>query len=204
MKVKISLSNSKLGYQIPSVNLLPSLSCRADAPCAKGCYGRKGNFIYSKVQEAHKANYEYYKEDSKSFFKDIQNFLNDSLVSYKYFRWHGVGDIVDDEYLKGMIQTAEKCPQVKFLCFTKQFEIVNSYIDKSGAIPKNLKIVFSYWHKGFKVNNPYNLPSAYVFFRKSSLNPEIPELSIPCTGKCYECQACRSLEKGQSVVFNQH
>lgn len=41
MKIKISTTNTKLGYQIPSISLLPQCSCRKDAPCAHGCYGKK-------------------------------------------------------------------------------------------------------------------------------------------------------------------
>ena len=71
-------------------------------------------------------------------------------------------------------------------------------------LPKNLKVIFSAWHKAFKVPNPYEFPVAYVFFKKKELNPEINPLAIPCSGSCPECLACWSLKSGQSVVFNQH
>lgn len=102
-----------------------------------------------------------------------------------------------------MIRVAKQCKQVKFLCFTKKFDIVNDYL-KENKLPKNLKIIFSAWHKAFKVDNPFNLPVAYVFFKKQELNPEIPVFAIPCGGSCPECLACWSLENGQSVFFNQH
>lgn len=204
MNVKISTTNSKLGYQIPSVSLAPSCSCRPDAPCAKGCYGKKGNFTYKQAQDAQRHNYDCYVNDSESYFNDIISFLNDSLITFKFFRWHTVGDIVDDNYFLGMIKTAKKCKQVKFLCFTKKFDIVNNYVNNGGVIPNNLKIVFSAWHKAFKVDNPHNFPVAYVFFKKQELNPDIPVLAIPCKGHCPECLACWSLKNGQSVFFNQH
>lgn len=111
---------------------------------------------------------------------------------------------MDYNYLLGMIKVANKCKQVKFLCFTKKFDIVNDYVNHGGKIPNNLKIVFSAWHKAFKVDNPFNFPVAYVFFKKEELNPDIPEMAIPCGGHCPECLACWSLKKGQSVFFNQH
>ena len=89
MNVKISTTNSKLGYQIPSVSLAPSCSCRPDAPCAKGCYGKKGNFTYKQAQDAQRHNYDCYVNDSESYFNDIISFLNDSLITFKFFRWHG-------------------------------------------------------------------------------------------------------------------
>lgn len=204
MNIKISTTNSKLGYQIPSISLLPQCSCRKDAPCAHGCYGKKGNFTYKAVQEAQRHNYDCYAQDGNAYFNEIISYLNDALISYKYFRWHTVGDIVDHNYLLGMIKVASKCKQVKFLCFTKKFDIVNDYVAHGGKIPNNLKIVFSAWHKAFKVDNPFDFPVAYVFFRKEELNPNIPEMAIPCGGHCPECLACWSLKKGQSVFFNQH
>lgn len=204
MNIKISTTNSKLGYQIPSISLLPQCSCRKDAPCAHGCYGKKGNFTYRTVQEAQKHNYDFYVEDSDGYFNEIISYLNDSLISYKYFRWHTVGDIVDHNYFLGMIRVAQKCRHVKFLCFTKKFDIVNGYVANGGKIPSNLRIVFSAWSKAFRVDNPFGFPVAYVFFRKKELNPDIPDMAIPCGGHCPECLACWNLKKGQSVFFNQH
>ena len=203
MDIKISTTNSKLGYQIPSISLPPQHSCRKDAPCSKECYGKKGNFTYKQAQAAQLTNWLVFDNEPEKYFNEIIHYLNDSLISHKYFRWHTVGDIVNDSYLLGMIRVAQKCKQVKFLCFTKQFDIVNRYLDNN-KLPKNLKVVFSAWHKGFKVDNPHNLPVAYVRFKKAEMNACIPELAIPCEGHCPECLACWDLKPGQSVYFNQH
>ena len=204
MEIKISTSVSKLGNQIPTISLLPACSCRKDAPCAKLCYGKKGHFAYNSHQQLQLHNYNCYKENGDDYFNQIIKYLDGRLVLYKFFRWHTVGDIVDANYLEGMIRVAKTCKQVKFLCFTKKFDLVNDYLRNNGKIPNNLKIVFSAWHNGFVVDNPFNLPVAYVYFKKESLNPKIPSLAIPCSGKCYECLACWGLKKGQSVYFNQH
>ena len=206
MKIKISTTNSKLGTCIPSISLPPQCSCRKDAPCAKGCYAKKGNFLYNNVKDSHQTNYDFYMENPDGYFDEIISFLTSGLVSYRFFRYHVAGDIVDYNYLLGMIRAAKRCRGTKFLCFTKKFDIVNDFIEKNGefAIPSNLKIVFSAWHKAFKVENPFNLPVAYVFFKKSEMNPDIPELAIPCQGHCETCMACWGLKKGQSVFFNQH
>ena len=203
MTVKISTTNTKLSGQIPSVNLPAIQTCRHDAPCKHLCYATKGNFTFPKVKESHTHNLACFIHDSNQYFNDIIEFLN-GLVSYRFFRWHSSGDIVNKDYLMGMIRVAKKCKTVKFLCFTKKFEIINDFLNEGGKIPNNLKIVFSAWDKSFLVPNPHNLPVTYVDFNDTSLNPEIPELAIPCTGKCPECLACWSLKKGQSVVFHQH
>lgn len=202
MKVKISHTNSKLGGQIPSVNLPAIQTCRHDAPCKHLCYATKGNFTYPNVKESHVNNLACFVANPKKYFDDIIEELN-GLVSYRFFRWHSSGDIVNSEYLQGMVRVARKCRGVKFLCFTKKFELVNDFL-KTGALPSNLHIVFSAWDKDFDVPNPYNLPITYVNFKDKAKNPDIPVLAIPCTGECPRCLACWSLKKGQSVVFNQH
>lgn len=203
MKTKISLTNSKLSGQIPSVNLPAIKTCRADAPCKHLCYATKGNFKYPNVEKSHLENLAHFVTNKDAYFNDIIEFLS-GLVSYKYFRFHSSGDIVNDDYFLGMIKVAKKCKNIKFLAFTKKFEIVNNYLKNGGVIPKNLKIVFSAWDKNFKIDNPYNLPTTYVYFKDEKLNPDIPDLAIPCVGKCYECQACWGLKNGQAVVFKQH
>lgn len=203
MKVKISTTNSKLGAQIPSVNLPAIKTCRHDAPCKHLCYATKGNFTFPNVKESHVNNLACFVANPKKYFDDIIEYLS-GLVSYRFFRWHSSGDIVNDEYLQGMMRVARKCKGVKFLCFTKKFELVNNYLASGQKIPNNLHIVFSAWNKEFNVPNPYDLPVTYVNFKDESQNPDIPVLAIPCTGDCPHCLACWSLKKGQSVVFNQH
>ena len=165
MKVNISKTNSKLGGFIPSINLPAGKTCRADAPCQKGCYAKKGNFLYKNVQQSLTNNLLVYLNDSNDYFNQIINELNNGDIVYKFFRWHSSGDIVDKNYLLWVIKVAEALPQTKFLCFTKKFDLINDYLKDNNYIPDNLKIVFSAWDKDFKVENPFNLPVTYVRFK---------------------------------------
>jgi len=206
MNVKISLNNSKLGAAIPSVNLPPVITCRKNAPCASGCYDLKGNWRYANVKQSLANNLKLYQENPIQYFQDIIDFLNNQDVTYKFFRYHSAGDIIDYIYLKGMVSVARTCPNVKFLAFTKKFELVNDYLQYEEYLPENLKIVFSAWDKDFEVINPHNLPVTYIKFCKSKghMTPDIPEFSIPCVGSCKVCKACWSLQLNQSVYFKQH
>lgn len=204
MKVTISLTNAKLGGAIPCINLPVDTSCRKDAPCQKGCYAKKYNWTYPKVKISLANNFQAFKEDSESFFNQIIDFLNNGDLIFKYFRWHSSGDIVDYRYLKGMVKVAESCPATKFLCFTKKFQLVNSYLALGHKIPSNLKIVFSGWDKEFKVDNPYNLPTTIVKFRNEAKNGQIQANAIECTSDCSKCKSCWGLENGEQVFFHQH
>jgi len=201
--VNFTLSNAKLGGFIPSLDMPPIITCRKNAPCIKGCYARKGNFMYKNKQMSMQANLEAYKQDSKAFFDTVVEFLNNGDIAYKFFRWFGAGDIVDHNFLVGACEVAKQCPTIRFLMFTKKYELVNEFLTIN-EIPSNLHIVFSMWDKDFKVENPYNLPQAYVNFKNKECNPVIPEHAIPCQGDCSSCKSCWSLVKNQSVYFNQH
>jgi hypothetical protein len=196
--VTIGTRNSKLGIAIPSINLPPIVTCRDNAPCTKGCYACKGAFQYPKPKEAAIKNLNNYKANPKLFFDTI---IINTAIS-KFVRWHSSGDIVDNQYFEGMISVAKRNKTTNYLCFTKKYEIINDYLSQGKKIPKNLNIVFSNWDN-FICDNPYNLPTTWVYSDSFNLSL-IPEIAIPCVGKCYECQACWQLKKGQSVYFKKH
>jgi len=203
MKVNISTTNTKLGI-IPSISLPPIITCRKDAPCTKDCYGTKGNYRFSNVQKSMQNNLIIYKTNEKEYFEQIRKYLDQSIISYKYFRWHTVGDIPDIDYLLQMIKLARKLPKTKFLAFTKQYEIVNKAIDLYGNLPKNLIIIFSAWGKKIEFINKYNLPIAHVRFKNKEENVDIPQNAKECTGNCTECLECWNIKNQQSVVFDKH
>lgn len=194
----VSNTNSKLGAQILSINMPAGITCRPDAPCYKGCYAKHGHWLYNNVQKSLQENLEHYKEKPKLFFDSVAA----QTALSRFVRWHSSGDIVDPEYFEGMCKVARKNKETHYLCFTKKYEIVNSYLDSGKKIPKNLTIVFSAW-SGWLPENPYHLPTTYVY-GKDFRNELIPQDSIPCTGSCEKCQACWQLKKGQSVFFKKH
>ena len=195
--VTISKGNRKMGL-IYSVSMPAGVTCRDNAPCKKGCYACKGAFLYSNVQKSYNNNLNLYKEDSQRFEQSIL----EQLPMYGVFRWHVSGDMVDMEYFKMMVRIAKKLKNVKFLAFTKKYELVNDYILQGGKIPKNLKIVYSAW-TGLEMDNPNNLPIAYMRDEKN-LDERIPKSAIPCSGDCSQCMACWNMRKRQSVVFDKH
>lgn len=199
--VHVSTTVSKLGANIPSINLPAGLTCNPDAPCHAGCYAKRGRFLYSSVKECHMRNLLAYKGNPNLYFESIA--VQTALA--RYARWHSSGDIVDLNYLKGMCKVARKNPTVQYLAFTKQYMIVNEFLAKKHRIPNNLTIVFSCW-KGWIPENPYNLPTTWVYFPKEKVgcNEFIPKDAKPCPGKCATCQQCWNLKKGGSVVFRKH
>ena len=196
--VKVSNTNSKLGGQIYSINLPPIVTCRSNAPCFKGCYACKGNWLFPNVKNSLQHNLEAYKNNSTLFFESVA--AQTALV--RFCRWHSSGDIVDMQYFEGMCKVARKNKDTHYLCFTKKYEIINEFLSKGKRIPKNLSIVFSVWSNWIP-ENPYDLPMTYVYGKEFN-NELIPKDAIPCGGKCETCQACWTLKKGQHVYFLKH
>ena len=199
--VHISHGVSKLGADIPSVSLPVGVTCRADAPCFKKCYARRGRFCFQRNRAYLETNLALWRNDPEFFEREV------TIAAYpaRFFRWHSSGDIPDMAYLEMMTRVAENLPDTRFLAFTKKYELIDDYINSHGSLPENLIIVLSAWGD-FKPANPHDLPVAYIRFKKETM--DIPADARPCPSYCGDCVAtgmsCWDLEQGESVVFNEH
>ena len=197
-KISISKGNSKMGF-IPSVSLPPIMTCAAGCKCAKKCYAAKLCKLRPNVRKAYQGNLDALLEDEENYWYQV----NHAVKMAKYFRFHVSGDIVDYHYFESMVLTAERNPGTNILAFTKQYDIVNQYLDIFGYLPENLKIIFSAW-PGMPMDNRHNMPVANVIFRGS----EPADNWKICGGNCSEC-ACRGvgcweLKKGEHIAFYEH
>ena len=198
--ITISNGNRKMGA-IPSFSLPQGITCRPDAPCKKECYAKRMERLYENVKKSYYNNFQEWKNNPIAVEKQI------IAVAYisKLFRWHVSGDIIDRNYFEMMIRVAKVCNQTKFLCFTKKFEIVNTYLFERNKLPDNLIIVFSDW-KGLYLENPFNLPIAHVMYKNGETTA--PNGSKLCKGNCYDCVVedggCWNLKCGENVVFMKH
>lgn len=200
---RISNTVSKLGVGIGTVNLPAITTCRMDAPCKKGCYACKGNFMYTNVKTSLQKNLDAFIEDPDRFFTVLHNQLE--MIPYKFFRWFSSGDIVNERFLEGMCWLARKHKGTQFLCFTKKYELVNEYLNHHRK-PKNLILVFSNWGN-WVCDNPHNLPTAWVEFGTESDNL-IPDNANLCGGSCATCvntsEHCWRMQRGDAVKFHKH
>lgn len=197
-KISISPGNSKMGY-IPSISLPPIRTCAHGCTCAKKCYAAKLCRLYPNVRNAYERNLDILLNDDMNFWHQV----NQAVRMSQYFRFHVSGDIVDSHYFNRMVTTAEQNPNTTILAFTKQYEIVNNYLNIFGYLPENLKIIFSAW-PGMPMENPHNMPVAHVIFKG-----ETPAENWKiCGGNCSEC-ACRGvgcweLKHGEHIAFYEH
>lgn len=204
--VSINNGNSKTGAACLTCSM-PTCSCRDDAPCktSKACYCAKGRQCFPNVCGSYWRNWRLWQEDEKNYEDQINLLIK--MNGLPLFRWNDCGDIPDKNYLKMMVRIAYNNPGVKFLAYTKKYELVNEVLDEGIQFPENFTMRFSAWDKNWVVPNPHNLPMAYVDFIKSELNPTLPEKAFICRGgketTCSQCRVCFN-SKVQNVIFHQH
>jgi hypothetical protein len=206
-EISISNHNSKTGSCCNNL-AFPTCTCREDAPCkASGCYCMKGTQAMCKVVAAYLRNLQIYNNDPDDFWEQVRFKIKHNPLPL--FRWFDAGDILDYEFFCGMVQLANEFPNIRFMSFTKKYDIVNEWLATYGDLPNNLNIIFSAWHIGWKVNNPFDMPVAYVDFKDQTLNPQFPKGITGCPNQsdktitCSMCQKCWN-KKIKSVVFKQH
>ena len=190
--------HSKMGF-IPSVSLPPCITCNPEAPCFKKCYAVKIARLYKTVKTAYERNLDILRNDPNSYWLQVKA----SAITTRFFRFHVSGDIPDMYYFYKMVELANELPNTNFLAFTKQYYIVNKFLNNGGSIPKNLQIIFSNWGS-WKCENPYNLPQCEVILKGEK---PLDNYKI-CSGNCTEC-ACRGigcweLKKGETIAIYEH
>lgn len=196
--VSISKGNSKMGA-IPSVSLPACVTCNPKAPCFKLCYAAKITRLYKTVKTAYENNLNILKENPALYWEHVKQ----GAQMARYFRYHVSGDIPNADYLVQMVKLARELPNTNFLAFTKQYYIVNQFLNDGGTIPANLKIIFSNWG-AWKCENPHKLPECEIIL-KGSAPAENWKI---CGGNCTEC-ACRGvgcweLKRGETIAIYQH
>lgn len=197
-KVSISTGNQKMGA-IPSVSLPPVITCKHCETCARKCYAAKLCRLRPSVKAAYDRNLQILKSDRDSYFLQVKA----AAMVTRFFRFHVSGDIVDADYLDRMTKLARELKGTQFLCFTKNYEDVNEYLQNHKK-PANLHLIFSLPFTGAKINNPHNLPTAAVILK----GQEPKDNWKVCGGNCSEC-ACRGcgcweLKKGETIAFYEH
>lgn len=192
METIISKGNAKLGKHFPNVSMTPIKACRNCKECKTDCYALKSYRMYKEARNAWDNNLRLATEDRAQYFDDISAYIGKK--SPRFFRWHVAGDILDQPYCDSMVAIARDNPDVKFLCFTKMYDLDYS------SLPENLSVIISAW-PGKPFTNKYQLPIAYM---QDGTEERVAD-ALECFGDCEHCGICFSLKSVQkNVVFHKH
>ena len=198
--VSISQGNNKMG-KIASVSLLPVLSCpgRCNGTCGDKCYAKKLALLRPVVMRAYARNQAVARLAPDAYFKAVKQ----AIAKADHFRFHVSGDILNNRYLKEVVNACKMFPHCEVLMFTKRYEIVNRFLEIGGAIPKNLHILFSGW-TNLTPDNPNHLPETTVYATEADIKPEW----ALCGGNCLDCAihdgGCWKAQKGETIAFKIH
>lgn len=202
-EISISKGNMKLG-NIWNISLPPIKVCGKNLPCYAKCYARKAYRLYPSTKAAWDKNYELYTRDPVRYFQLIDEFLTKEKPNH--FRFHVAGDFIDKLYLKKTLELVDKHKDIKFLAFTKRFELLKNITERD-----NFSIVLSMWpnlHIDNKLLKKY--PVAWVYDPKNVDNRIPKDNIIHCNSNCQTCndnkgKSCWELRKlKKDVVFHIH
>lgn len=200
IKMAISKGNRKIG-RVMNVSLPPLLSCANCSGCSKLCYDIKACLQYpDTVIDARMRNLTILQKDREEYFRRINDAISRRRL-HKFFRWHVAGDIIDADYFARMVEIARRHPDFKFWTYTKNYAVVNRWVDENGrdALPANLSVMFSEW-RGMPMDNPHGFPEFRVVFKD-----ETPPAGFYCPGNCDVCKEInRGCIVGETTYCNEH
>lgn len=189
--VFISEDNSK--HVGPSVSLRPVADCRNCRWCARVCYARRFAASRASVRETWDGNSLLARTAQWRYFEAINGWL--AWKNPDTFRWHVAGDILDQNYVDRMYDTARRFPGTAFLCITKRHDLFFR------PRPENLSIVLSFFPK---MPDPparnAHLPRAYLLQDRDGIVDGRADGATPCPGRCDTCRLCWRLKAGEAVV----
>lgn len=191
----ISYGNMKLG-RIANWSLPPGVACSdiAKTTCfVSGCYARKAYRMYPETRAAWHDNYDVCLNNLPTFETGMNMFLD----SYKgeFFRVHTAGDFFSSDYTSSWDKITRSHPNIKFLAFTKQFDIVRPF-----DFADNFTVILSAWPC---VEVPKDLIDKYhVAWMQDGTEDRIPADALHCPGDCTTCGACWGLNR--DTYFTKH
>ena len=172
-------------YSIPASRCnVGSRLARVKGSVCEGCYALKGMYRFGNVQSALEKRYKSLAD--KRWVNSMALLISNQ--SKDFFRWHDSGDLQDVDHLKKIVDVCKLTPNTKHWLPTREYKIVESYIDQFGAIPENLCIRLS----AHKVNLPAPEKLAKRLGVQTSTvtteNGSCP--SSKQDNKCLDCRAC--------------
>lgn len=200
--IHISDGNTKMG-RVPSVSLLPFLTCTKEAcqMCGPQCYTARMACRRNPILHAWAVN-------TVMAFHYPQEFwaqLNDALKGFRFFRFFVGGDIPTRGFYYRMIEAARNNPHCQMWFFTKKHHMVTDLADEeiidSGTLPDNLTHIFSGWD-GVRPYNPHQFPETNTYEQEKPLE------WLSCGNDCFHCACyglgCTRAKSGEIIGFKKH
>jgi hypothetical protein len=188
-KITGGLSNpSKMpgkAYSIPASRCnVGSRLAKVKGSVCEGCYALKGMYRFGNVQSALERRYQSLAD--KRWVNSMALLISNQ--SKDFFRWHDSGDIQSIDHLKKIVDVCKLTPDTKHWLPTREYKIVESYINQYGSLPSNLVIRLS----AHKVNFPAPEKLAKrLGVQTSSVTTSKDDFTCKAPKQNNECKDCR-------------
>lgn len=215
--------NRKVGKGIYTINLLAgdepltkldgTQLTNISGTCSGCCSNCKGDCYAIRTQVFRNNNIPSWADNTilatqeiETFFKEIQQFIDRSMVAA--IRYHAFGEIPSYDYLLHMVDIAKENPTIIFYTYTKRYAWLEKYLEDNGCFPSNLVISVSIWNNNY--DNPYNLPE---FIYDDGTDETLKTIKhCPAVNKkghetgvtCAKCKMCLRATKGNKIAVYAH
>jgi hypothetical protein len=174
----ISALNCNIGSKLREV---------VDSVCNE-CYAMRNRYLMENVMQAHAKRQ---LTSNRPEWADLMAFMINLKSKNKggdAFRWFDSGDLQSVELLTKICQVCVKTPKVKHYLPTKEYKIVQDYVQGGGVIPDNLCIRFS----AYIIDGP--LPQALAQrLGVQTASTVTSNATCPAkqqNNKCLDCRIC--------------
>lgn len=200
--VIVQPGNIKTGPNCWTTSLVPVADCANCGECKFDCYDLVNDCFRKQIQFDRARNSAIHKIDRPRFWAEIEEQIKYFFISE--FRFNVGGDL-DFEDFFFLAELASRCVKTDFLFFTKNYEGINTFLDKY-RFPENVHCIMSAW-PGMKMDNRHNLPVAHVLFEDGTTTAPAQGGHM-CGGNCSACHfyntGCWALKAGECVIFIAH
>jgi hypothetical protein len=200
-KISVSRGNRKMG-RVPSVSLLPVVTCAPRVPCSVVADGRKLPHCYAArivalrpcVRDAYARNTRILRRSQLEFFRQLDAYIRRTRP--EFFRFHVSGDFINRAHMRAAFGTAAAFPSVRFMAFSKRL----SWFPVASTVPRNFSLIASLWPGWGKRPRGYR-----VAYMDDGNETRITRNAIACLGNCESCAMCFHLPAlRRDVVFKKH
>jgi hypothetical protein len=132
--------NDKIGDEIFAFNLPAVDSCPGMSAGCSSCYAQRGRWVFSKVREALRRNF----EQSKLPFFTERIIAEVRHRRVRVVRIHASGDFYSTTYIRSWLRVARNCGNVIFYSYTRSWRLpgLRVELERLAALP-NVRLWYS-------------------------------------------------------------
>lgn len=167
-------------------NVGSKLAKKVGTICAE-CYAAEGNYRFGNVQKALDARLSAF--ESPSFVPEMIEKIRKEEKS-GFFRWFDSGDVPNWKGLLKIVRIALALPNIRFWLPTKEYALVQRYVETVGPFPENLTVRLS----AYIVDGPAPVALAKrLGVATSTVTSDANKATCPSPlqgNKCLDCRVC--------------